>query len=368
MGANVKLNNKVKSPIKTEYRLFLDENSTVEEVFDESFPDNETYIFTKLKDLLVTPINSYVDIIGICIDQDEVQNIKNNDFKRVKLVDNTESKIDIALWGEFTKFNFKVSQVIAFKYLKLIDFNKKYLSLTSGYDTKIIVDPQLKENEELMKFYNENQNADYKYLPTDLNIEINDNSNKGFENFVLPVITKFSMICEIKELLESAAEFNKSLPIYKLKCYIKGFKNSIKNIYNGCVGCRKKLVENELTYKCIACDRIYQSANYFYRFTAKIQDFTGEYYINIIGESGDVILNISPDSYLDLILKNDQAALKNILFNIEREEFIIIVKPKLLKNSEGAILKNLNAYSIERLDKNQEINRLFCIMKNFINN
>ena len=134
------------------------------------------------------------------------------------------------------------------------------------------------------------------------------------------------------------------------------------------MGCRKKLVENELTYKCIACDRIYQSANYFYRFTAKIQDFTGEYYINIIGESGDVILNISPDSYLDLILKNDQAALKNILCNIEREEFIIIVKPKLLKNSEGAILKNLNAYSIERLDKNQEINRLFCIMKNFINN
>ena len=80
------------------------------------------------------------------------RSLDNTQSKLKKSLDNTESKIDIALWGEFTKFNFKVSQVIAFKYLKLIDFNKKYLSLTSGYDTKIIVDPQLKENEELKTF------------------------------------------------------------------------------------------------------------------------------------------------------------------------------------------------------------------------
>ena len=360
-GGYVKVNDKKFNNTNCQYKITLEEKS---EIITDIIDNNEIKLFTmditKLKDMIELKVGSFVDVMGVVVELDNViyKSTKGGDVKmrRIFIVDQSLYKIELSLWKNYSDLDLKINDVLMCKCLKVGDFNGR--NLATYNDSQIVLNPSdCKEAEELNNFIKQ-----YKGEYTTLNA--NGTKTK--------VISQNLQIKFMTEALESLNKFYNSsvagdeIPVM-LKVTIYNFNNSDRYVYAGCPdsNCKKKLTEavQNRGYFCSLCNLIYESPCYYYNVSVIIKDSSCEFWVDLFGGIGEKLIGISGNEYHKLYAEKNEYELNKIAQKIEFTTFIVQVKPKM-GNFNGVWKKKLQILSIEALNINKDFERIY---NNFIN-
>lgn len=304
-GVAVKMANKRFSNVKNEYELFLEGSSQVQLLADSDMPV-ERFSFLPIKSLNDSQKDEIIDVIGVAHDVAELGNItvkstgKQLSKRDLTLIDTTGHAVRVTLWGreaeEFT--DFKNRAVIAFKGVRVSDWNGRTLSTMNG--SIISVNPDIKEAHELRGWYD---SVGYNQPPVMMSVSggagAGSGANAGRDDR--------KMIAQIKE--ENLGQFDK--PDYaSILATITYIKSDAAVSYPACPGedCNKKVIEDGPTiWRCEKCQKVYDRCEHRYILSIQVSDETSQTWLNVFNETGASILGISADDLHRLKLEDEEA-------------------------------------------------------------
>lgn len=354
LGGYVKISDRKYTMVKSDYTLVIDEKTKIIEREDDGKIKEIAFNFVKISSLAEYSVYSIVDILAYVIESNEKQTkmTKNGEqsTKRLVLGDDSGYKTELTLWKQFSDCDIRYGQIVAFKRLKIIDFSG--VSLSSIDDSVITVDPPIKEAIELNTFL-ANNNVIYKSLAS-------------ISNSQSEITVTNTNIAYLKETLDSLNTIPEDkVPVSRVKVTVCSMAHSDRNYYAGCPDshCKKKLMKETYNWTCSSCNKEYMKPTYYYKFCIKVKDCTGEQWIDIFGNVGDKLFNVTSEEYKDFVENKDEARLDQITEYLEFREFYFLMKPKIhVYNSVSK--RKLNVYRIDTVDSLQEIKR---ILKNLTN-
>jgi replication factor A1 len=348
LGGYVKINDKKYSSLKADYKLIFDENTRIEEKDDDGSIKENSFSFVKISEIGTYSTHSIVDVFAYVIEANEkfLKNTKIGEqmIRKLVIADDSEYKIELTLWKQFTDLDIRQGQVISIKSAKVGDFNGRNLS--SVDDTMILIDPMIKEATEL-KLFCENV-KDWK---THSGMGNNGPTGENTGN------TTISYIKDVLNALET--EPDDRIPFSKIKATICTINHSEKNFYPGCPEktCRKKLQQDTYTWTCNACGKQSPKPTYYYTLSLRIKDVSAEHWIDVFGELGSKLFKITCEEYKDLILNKDELKLKEISNGLEFKTFYFVVKPKM-QVYNNIPKKKLNVYKVDNFEVVADSRRL----------
>lgn len=305
------------SNVQNEYELTFERDTEIEKCPDQSAVPQVKFNFVSLKDLDSVEKDSIIDVIGILNEIHESVEITSRTTQKlyskrdVFLVDNSNYSVRLTLWGKHAQdFNISQGTIVAFKGLKVSDFNGRSLSmLNSGM---IIIDPQIEEAYFLKKWY--------------------DNQGKE-ETFVTHQSTVTSIRKEerktIAQIKDEQLGMTEQPDYFSVKATIVFFKQE-NAFYPACPadGCNKKVIEdNEGGWRCERCDKSFPRPQYRYIVTISVNDHTGQIWLSCFDDVGRQIIGKSADDIVQLKEENEQAAL-NIFHEANCKSYIFRVRAK----------------------------------------
>jgi replication factor A1 len=340
IGGYVKINDKKYSSLKSDYKLIFDENTRIEEKEDDGTIKENSFSFVKISEIGSYQTHSIVDVFAYVLEAHEkfLKNTKIGEqmIRKLVIADDSEFKIELTLWKQFTELDIKQGQVISIKSAKVGDFNGRNLS--SVDDTMILIDPMIREATEL-KLFCEN----FKDWKTHSGMGGTGATGDNTAN---------TTICYIKDVLNALeTEPDDRIPFSKIKATICTINHSEKNFYPGCPEktCRKKLQQDTYMWTCNACGKQAQKPTYYYTLSLRIKDVSAEHWIDIFGDLGAKLFKITCEEYKDLIVNRDELKLKEISNGLEFRTFYFVVKPKM-QVYNNIPKKKLNVYKIDNFE------------------
>jgi replication factor A1 len=347
MGGYVKINDKKYGHSKSDYKLHLDENTRVEEKEDEGQIKQISFNFVKIGDLGNFQLHSVVDLFVYVLEcgEKQLKNTKNGEQTIRKLVvcDDSEHKIEFTLWKNHSETEISQGNIISIKNAKIGDFNGKSLSTVD--DTHLVINPDLNEAREL-ESYARNFTGEWKSFGASGGQGSGDNNSTAVMN-----------LKEILHLLDT--ESDDKINTYRLKATICHLNHSERNFYAGCTekNCKKKLQQETYSWICVSCNKTTDSPHYYYTLSFRVKDSTGEHWLDMFGDSGQKLFEVTANDYKDMILNKDDNSLKAITNRLEFKTFSFVVKPKT-QYYQNVPKKKINAYRADNVDIVAEVKRL----------
>ena len=351
-GLYAKIAAKKFSACKSDFVLNCSDNVKVTELKDDSSIKTYSFDITKISEIKNLASDSLVDLFGKVIQLGDVVQLstKNGtqDIRKVIIVDDSNTQIEISLWREHTNVTFMAGDFVVFKAVKVKEYNGTK-SINFSDSSIIVVDPSIPEKTELKLFFEtHNDNSKFDTLIGEKNYDVDkivamESVLKSFDNCVDDV----------------------KLPIFKIKGMIIYMVHGDRKFYLACKECKKKLAD-ESNLVCQFCQKKNDSPNYVYMLTIKVRDHTGEYYVDVMSAVGDKLMGISCNEYRNLVLSNDTVRLDELLNHICYKPMMLVLAPKnnLFNNT---IYKKISLLRFEYIDDNQkETNRLNDILSRVI--
>ena len=357
ISPKVKSNDRKYSLLKSDFRLNIEEYTTIKEVFDDGTVKFFKFDFKKINEMNQVINGAFVDVIGFLYDVGNSSKLKtkvgDSNLKKLILADDSETIIEVSLWKEFAlRDDLKSDMIVAIKNLRVKDFNGKKLNTTD--ETTIYIEPKIEETLKIRQF-KDHFEGDYKSLNNLENSNINNFNADTFQD------NRYNEpITPLKDVLSSIDQDGFSedkVPYFKVKCYISKFNHDEKNVYTGCIECKRKVVADTYSYICISCNKKMDEPLFIYSFSVKIKDFSGETYLDVFSQCGEKIIELNAKDYRELIKENESEKLSKLLSEIELKQFNILVKVKI-NNFNNQLKKKFSAVRIEKVDKDLEISRL----------
>ena len=376
-GGYVKINDKKYTRIKADYKIVLDENSTITPIKgDLPLIKKEKYNLIKISELPKMKVFTIIDICAIVLDYtDIVIKVTRNGaqpLRKLILGDNSKYKVELSLWRKFTKIEIKKGDIIFINNVKIGEYKGRNLSTFE--ETLIKVNPkvtdlsgnsQCEENiKNLTKFLEDNKNNIY-----------NNDFFSDFEDLYKEKLQNYQIIEEdktkyIKEILDSLDKIEDSKSLYKISAVITQIIHNEKNFYIGCSdnNCKKKLMYDiaKKEYSCPLCGRRAKRANYYYTLSIRVKDASYEYWIDIFGKVAESIMMYSVEEYKELLQKKDLIKLKEISNRIEFKKFNFWVRPKV-QVYNALSKKKLYVSKIVPVDAHEEAYRIANYLKERFN-
>ncbi|KFM57844.1 Replication protein A DNA-binding subunit, partial [Stegodyphus mimosarum] len=253
-SGSIKIASKI-SCVNHEYEIVLSKNSRIEQVMTEDLTiPMLSFNFTHIKQIASCPKDSFVDVIGICVKESDVEIISMRNGKEIskrciQLVDMSGSVITVTLWGaEAENFKRIVNFVIAIKNAKVKDYGG--LSLNVSPCSMFFIDPAIKEAQNF-KLWIKNLNDSIKFQQI------------SFFEFV-PWKT-FADIIKIDKPIYYTTKAT-VIQVRKEKC-----------LYPACplADCNKKVtILNNGFYKCDKCNKIYSAFSWQLFLPLMLADFS----------------------------------------------------------------------------------------------
>jgi replication factor A1 len=157
----LKLANKKFSRVPNEYELTLNNDAEVTFFGDDTAIQSQAFSFTSIQRITEIEKDEFIDVIGIVKTVSPLATIitkaKQNELKKrdVQLLDQSLSSVNVTFWGEqaeqYNETELSNNVVIAIKGAKVGDFGGRTLS--SGFNSQIFVNPDIKETKELKHWY-----------------------------------------------------------------------------------------------------------------------------------------------------------------------------------------------------------------------
>ncbi|KAG5438065.1 hypothetical protein PCANB_000412 [Pneumocystis canis] len=291
------------SNVQNEYELTFEKDT---ECPDQSAVPQVKFNFVSLKDLDNLEKDSIIEIHeSVEIASKTTQKLYSK--RDVFVVDSSNYSVRLTLWGKYAQdFNAPQESIVAFKGLKVNDFNGRSLSmLNSGI---IVVNPQIEEAYSLKKWY-DRQGKEETFITHQSTVTTIRKEER-------------KTIAQIKDEQLGMAE---QPDYFSIKATIVFFKQ--ENVfYPACpnVGCNKKVIEdNEGGWRCEKCDKSFQRPQYRYILTISVNDHTGQIWLSCFDEVARQILGKSADD----VEENEQAAL-NIFHQANCKSYIFRIRAK----------------------------------------
>ena len=258
--------------------------------------------FTNIGDLQSVEKDTTIDTIGILKEVGETSQIvskttsKPYDKRELILVDNTGFSVRLTIWGNLaTTFDVTPESVVAFKGLKVSDFNGRSLSLLSS--GSMTVDPDIDDAHKLKGWYDAQGRND----TFASHAGMSGSGAAGGRSDPLKTIL------QVKEENLGMSENTDYFSVKATIIYVKQENVS----YPACSseGCNKKVIEVEPgQWRCERCDKSHPKPEYRYIMSINVSDHTGQLWLSCFDDVGRLVMGMSADQLMDLRENNEQAS------------------------------------------------------------
>ncbi len=376
-GGYVKINDKKYTRIKADYKIVLDENSTIiPKKGDLPLVKKTEYNLIKISELPKLKVYTIIDICAIVLDHtDIVIKITRNGaqpLRKLILGDNTKFKVELSLWRKFTKININKGDIIFINNVKIGEYKGRNLSTFE--ETLIKVNPQISDLN-VNKNCEENINNLIRFREENKNNIFNNDFFSDFENLYKEKLQNYQSFEDnktfyIKDILDILDKEEDTKNVYKISAIITQIIHNEKNFYIGCndKNCKKKLMFDfsKKEYSCPVCGRRTKKATYYYTLSLRVKDASFEYWIDIFGKIAENIMMCSAEEYKEYLQKRDQKKLKEISEKIEFKKFNFWIRPKIQQYNTLS-KKKLYVSKIMPVDEHDEAHNIACYLKQKLN-
>ena len=259
--------------------------------------------FTNIGDLQTVEKDTTIDTIGILKEVGETSQItskttsKPYDKRDLTLVDNTGYSVRLTIWGNTaTNFDVMPDSVVAFKGVKVSDFNGRSLSLLSSGSMSI--DPDIDDAHKLKGWYDAQGRNDTFTSHASMGGGMTAAGGRG---------DPLKTILQIKEENLGMGETTDYFTTKATIVYVKQDNVS----YPACLseGCNKKVIEAEPgQWRCERCDKTHPKPEHRYIMSINVSDYTGQIWLSCFDDVGRMVMGMSADQMMELKDNDDKAA------------------------------------------------------------
>lgn len=299
----VNLAKKQFSNVNNDYELTFERDTLIEKAEDTEGVPQVRYNFTTLSDLQSVDKDTTIDTIGILQQVGEVSEIvgKNSakpyNKRELTLVDNTGYSVRLTIWGKTAQsFDTPVESVVAFKGVKVSDFNGRSLSLLSS--GSMSVDPDIDDAHKLKGWYDaQGRNDNFQSHAQSLG----GTSGASGRN------DQYKSIQQIKDEQIGMSEQAEYFSVKGTIIYVK----QENFCYPACSteGCNKKVVETDPgEWRCEKCDKTHPKPDYRYIMSVNVSDHTGQMWLSCFDEVGRIIMGMGANELMQMKEDDERAA------------------------------------------------------------
>ncbi|ORY11822.1 hypothetical protein BCR34DRAFT_564723 [Clohesyomyces aquaticus] len=348
------------SNLANDYELQFERDTEVEKAEDQDNAPQIRYNFTRIGDLGTVEKDSTIDAIGVLKEVAEVSTITskttNKDFSKrdLTIADDTQTSVRLTIWGATAeKFDSPLESIIAFKGVKVSDFNGKSLSLLSS--GSMTVDPDIDEAHKLRGWYNAaGQTATFS---THQNLSSAPGGGSRNDNKL------------ISQIVEDEAYLADTPSYFNLRASVVFVKNTMVT-YPACnkEGCNKKVIEeNPGEWWCENCQMKWPKPEYRYILSVNVADHTGQLWLSCFDDAGRVIVGMPGNDLMDMKDKdeNDGTTLfSNALADATCKTFNFRVRAKM-ETYQDQPKPRYQVQNIYSLNYAQECHKLSQLLKQY---
>ena len=145
------------------------------------------------------------------------------------------------------------------------------------------------------------------------------------------------LIQEIESFTANYQEWNNNKPLYfLLNCELSWIfvpeTLDRKMFYLACPKCKKKVVDDGRGYRCESCNKIHEEAVATYNFSLKVQDCSGNFAIQCLGDVGENIIGMKCSEFYNL--SEDLELVKALVQDLlqARQKMLIVLQAKIDSN------------------------------------
>ncbi|KAI9739046.1 MAG: Replication factor A protein 1 [Cirrosporium novae-zelandiae] len=290
------------STINNDYEINFGRDTIVEKAEEQDGIPQVRFNFTPIGDLQTIEKDSTIDIIGVLQSVDEVSQIvskatsKPYDKRELTLVDNTGFSVRLTIWGNTaTQFEVPINSIIAFKGVRVSDFNGRSLSLLSS--GTMTVDPDIDEAHKLKGWYDAAGHSE-----TFTSYASTADSTSAATGRLDPLKT----IAQVRE--ENLGMTEEKTDYFTLKATIIYVKQDSVT-YPACLSetCNKKVIELDPgQWRCESCSVTHPHPQYRYMMSVNVSDHTGQLWLSCFDSVGRLIMGMNAEE-LTSLKENDEA-------------------------------------------------------------
>ncbi|KAH3758240.1 replication protein A 70 kDa DNA-binding subunit [Pelomyxa schiedti] len=269
--------------------------------------------FTTISSLQGAKLTSYVDVLGVVTQVSEEKELVTKAGKPLKqkviwIADTTSSSVSITFWASLCDMpevrNLSVGMIVGVKGLRVGEFSGVVLSATTG--TVVIPSPQGYEQEVafLQKWYKSGMATSCCKL-----------SGRS----VVSVLKEARAMKTVADAQVEESEIASNLSIRLTLTFIK--KEGIL-YYPSCGQCSKKLIQVDDAWKCLKCEKNYETPVYRFIMQMRFADHTGSIWASCFDDVSAAILGVTATQLHQLKQKGDDHAVERICTNAQFKQFI----------------------------------------------
>lgn len=296
------------SNVNNDYELTFERETQVEKAEGSDDVPQVRFNFTNIADLQTVEKDTTIDVVGVLKDVGEVNQIvskttsKPYDKRELTLVDDTGYSVRMTIWGKTaSSFTVNPEAVVAFKGVKVSDFDGRSLSLLSS--GTMSVDPDLPEAHKLRGWYdNAGQSANF---ATHKNVQGTTGSGER----------RADQMKTVAAVKDEQLGMSENADFFNLKASTQYIKQD-NFCYPACQneGCNKKVIEiDEGQWRCEKDNMTFEKPQYRYIMQVNVSDHTGQLWLSCFDDVGRTLMGMSADELMDI--KNDDERKASDIFS-----------------------------------------------------
>lgn len=293
----VQLAKKQFSNVNNDYELTFERDTVVEKAEDTEGVPQINFNFTTMEELQNVEKDATIDCIGVLQEVGEVSEIvskssgKPYSKRELTLVDNTGYNVRLTVWGK-TADSFEVNpeSVVAFKGVKVSDFNGRSLSLLSS--GSMTVDPDIEQAYKLKGWYDGSGRNEQFQSHANTMSTVNATGGKRDETKTIAQVRDENL-----GMTEDTDWFSVKATIIYIRQENVAYPACRTESAQG--NCNKKVTEIELNqWRCEKCDVSWDKPNWRYILSLNVSDHTGQIWLSAFDEASTLIMGVSANDFM----------------------------------------------------------------------
>lgn len=298
-----------------------------------------------------------VDIICIVKSAGEISEIslKNQGGKTLQkkeliVIDDSETEVRLTLWGEKAmnnSYGWADSPIVAFKNVKVSDFNGRSVGCTSGTNIQINPEEGRALHEWRSKFSSQGL-----ALPSHSISGATATATQGMD----PLMSRKS----VASIKDETLGMGEKPDYFTLKASVSFIKREPDPWYTACpsADCNKKVIESmNGQWQCEKCNKSYDECRRRYMLSIVLQDTTGTNWFSAFDDTANKFLGKSADTLYSMKASGDQSGYDQAFNNGCFKTYLVKVRSKQETYQDESRVKSqiLSVSNIDYVDESRQL-------------